>query len=169
MAIITQLQIAWQPSPNFWQGRRNRKVEAIVIHITDGTLKGVLSWFSTPKSQVSAHYVIAKDGKIIKMVKEEDSAWHAGVVIRPKWSGYHKGINPNLYTIGIEMVGFGKDRFTYEQTKSLLALIRDIARRQNLILNDETVINHRDIDSDKTCPGIHNDASILLLANWLAN
>lgn len=169
MAILQNKKIKWQPSPNFWKGRNGYTVKAIVIHITDGTLSSVLSWFEMEKSQVSAHYVIAKDGEIINMVKEEDSAWHTGIVVKPKWSKIIKNINPNYYTIGIEVVGWSNDRFTFEQNKSIIQLIRKIKEKYRLILSSNTVVNHRDIDANKICPGKWNDAGYILIKNWLAD
>nr|WP_072774986.1 N-acetylmuramoyl-L-alanine amidase [Desulfitobacterium chlororespirans] len=31
-----------------------------------------------PASQVSSHYLVLKDGRILQLVKDEDTAWHAG-------------------------------------------------------------------------------------------
>lgn len=48
----------------------------IVIHAMQGYYKGSISWFQNPKSQVSAHYLISKQGEICNMVKDELAAWH---------------------------------------------------------------------------------------------
>lgn len=55
-----------------------------------------------PKSRVSAHYVVARDGNIVQMVHEHEKAWHAGVA----------SINGDPYvnsqSVGIELVNWGE-------------------------------------------------------------
>ncbi|RLG70037.1 MAG: N-acetylmuramoyl-L-alanine amidase, partial [Candidatus Iainarchaeum archaeon] len=93
-------------SPNFWKGRRGFKPEAIVIHITEGTASSTIDWFTRIESQVSSHYLIDRSGKVYQFVKEEDTAWHAGKVVQASWKLLKQGVNPNFYTIGIELEGF---------------------------------------------------------------
>lgn len=72
------LPIEWRRSPNFTPGRPGA-IGAIVLHYTAAmTLESTLYWFAQRTSQVSAHYVIGRDGRIVQMVKDEDTAWHAG-------------------------------------------------------------------------------------------
>ena len=48
----------------------------MVIHDTEGSYEGSVSWFANPKSQVSAHYVIKEDGtEATQMVHIADKAW----------------------------------------------------------------------------------------------
>jgi hypothetical protein len=70
-------------------------VSVIVVHTTQGSFKGAVSWFENPASKVSAHYTISKTGEIVQSVKEQDIAWHVG--------------SQNSYTIGIEHEGFVDD------------------------------------------------------------
>ena len=56
---------------------------------------------TSSKSQVSCHYLINRSGKILKMVKDENIAWHAG---KSMWGNY-KNLNKN--SIGIELVNRG--------------------------------------------------------------
>ncbi len=147
------------PSPNFSIGRRRYVPQAIVIHIMEGTLAGADSWFSNPKSKVSAHYGIGINGEIHRYVKESDTAWHAGRVHDPLWplikrdaasDGY---INPNYYTIGIEHEGFKDSEWTDSMYKSSAELIADIASRWHIPIDREHIIGHREIYSIKSCPG----------------
>jgi len=51
----------------------------LVIHYTGGSsAAGTISWFQSPQSKVSAHLVIARDGKVTQMVPFNREAWHAG-------------------------------------------------------------------------------------------
>jgi hypothetical protein len=88
----------WIASPNYYTGSRapgNGKVSVIVVHTTQGSYSGTLSWFQNKSAQVSSHYVISKTGAVTQMVQEKDVAWHVG--------------SENGYTIGIEHEGFVDD------------------------------------------------------------
>ena len=50
--------------------------KGLVLHGTAGG--GTVSWFQNSASQVSAHYVVEQDGRIVQMVSEDDTAWHNG-------------------------------------------------------------------------------------------
>ncbi|NEP60691.1 MAG: peptidoglycan DD-metalloendopeptidase family protein [Symploca sp. SIO2G7] len=70
--------VKFDESPNHTKGRAGQTIDTIFLHNTDGSFRGTVSWFKNPASQVSAHYVISRQGEIIQMVKDEDTAWHAG-------------------------------------------------------------------------------------------
>ena len=54
---------AWSPNYN---SRSGAAIDCIVIHDTESdTAVAALSWFESPESQVSAHYVIDRDGTIV--------------------------------------------------------------------------------------------------------
>ena len=83
---------ATSPSPT---GRSSHNINYVVIHTTQGSYNGTISWFQNPASQVSAHYVVkSSDGAVTQMVREKDIAWHAG-----NWTY-------NTQSIGIEHEGF---------------------------------------------------------------
>ncbi|EHL03999.1 hypothetical protein HMPREF0322_05286 [Desulfitobacterium hafniense DP7] len=44
-----------------------------MAHTTAGYYPGCLSWMQNPKSQVSAHYLVLRNGRILQMVKDEDT------------------------------------------------------------------------------------------------
>ena len=153
------------PSPNFWKGRKGQKPEAIVIHITDGNLQSVINTFQNPASKVSAHYLIAKTGEITSFVEEADSAWHCGKVVSPTWPLLKKGVNPNLYTIGIELEGFDNDYPTLRQAIAAAWLVNKICASWTIPLLTPNVVAHRDINAGKTCPGPGVQVGCLV---WLA-
>jgi hypothetical protein len=145
---------------NFAAGRAGRRPEAIVIHIMDGSLDGTDSWFNDPASRVSAHYGVGKNGEVHQYVKEGDSAFHAGTIVRPTWPGLKveggKPVNPNLYTIGIEHEGLGLSASAWPpaQRSASLSLVADIARRWSIPIDDRHVIGHHAIRASKPdCPG----------------
>jgi N-acetyl-anhydromuramyl-L-alanine amidase AmpD len=144
-------------SSNFQAGRPNgHRPRAIVIHIMDGSLVGTDSWFNDRASGVSAHYGIGKAGTVHQYVRETDTAFHAGTVVRPTWPLLKPGINPNYYTIGIEHEGFGGPGTSWPKgmLEASVALVGDIARRWGIPLDADHIIPHRAIRATKPhCPG----------------
>src|SRR3546814_15171503 len=56
-----------------------------------------------PDAKVSAHYLVAEDGEILRMVEENKRAWHAGL-------SFWRGITYiNSASIGIEIVNPGHE------------------------------------------------------------
>ena len=140
-------------SPNYWKERKGFKPEAIVIHIADGNRDGCISWFLNPASQVSAHYLICKNGDIIQFVDEKDSAWHCGFIKNPKWELLKPGVNPNRYTVGIEHEGVDNEQLTFRQLYISSWLIFKISEKWNIPLDKNHIIPHRWIHAGKICPG----------------
>lgn len=66
----------WQ-SPNRGS-REGVAISAIVVHDTGGLYPGCASWLTNPASQVSAHYVITRTGRIFQLVPDALRAQHAG-------------------------------------------------------------------------------------------
>jgi N-acetyl-anhydromuramyl-L-alanine amidase AmpD len=148
------VNIKWTPSPNFTAGRKGKKIIAIVDHVTAGYMPGCLNWLCNPKAQASAHYLVTKDGRIFQLVKDENTAWHAGMVNRPCWQLYD-GTNPNYYTIGIEHEGFPNEDLTEAQYQASLSLHRLLVQRYEIPIDEEHIIGHYRIDSVRkaNCPG----------------
>jgi N-acetyl-anhydromuramyl-L-alanine amidase AmpD len=154
-----------KPSPNFWKGRKGYKPEAIVIHITDGTAQSCIFTFTNPDNKVSAHYLVTKTGEIIQFVAETDTAWHAGRVKAPTWPALKPGVNPNLYTIGIELEGKNNDMPTVAQTIAAVWLVNKICANWSIPLDVGHIVPHNAINSAKECPGRGIQVGCLI---WLA-
>ena len=138
---------------NFHKGRHGLIPKAIVIHIVVGSLESAGLTFGDPRSSVSAHYGVGKSGRVHQFVQEADTAYHAGIVVRPSWRLLEPGINPNFYTIGIEHEGQPQDLWPDEQYSASAALVREIAERWKIPLDREHIIMHREIRASKSCPG----------------
>ncbi|MCU1256778.1 MAG: N-acetylmuramyl-L-alanine amidase, negative regulator of AmpC, AmpD [Candidatus Angelobacter sp.] len=145
---------------NFRLGRPSGfQPEAIVIHIGEGSLRSIDMQFSDPNARVSAHYCVSKAGDIHQYVDEKDTAFHAGTIDQPTWSGLKPGrgsgsfINPNFYTIGIEHEGFADDQWPDAQLSTSAALVGEIAQRWKIPLDEDHVIRHHQIRFLKSCPG----------------
>jgi glycosyltransferase involved in cell wall biosynthesis len=126
-----------------------------VIHTTDGTIDAALSWFASPHSGVSAHWLVGLDGQVIALVPEEHTAQHAGQVPCP-----HLGVlgddPPNLVTIGIEFDDGGRPHDVVRpdaQYQAGASLLADISERWDIPLDGDHVLPHRLINPTKTCPG----------------
>ncbi|MFC5834867.1 N-acetylmuramoyl-L-alanine amidase [Nonomuraea insulae] len=129
----------------------DEKIDRIIIHVTQGSYAGTISWFQNPAAQVSAHYVVrSSDGQITQMVREKDRAFHAGN------SSY------NHRSVGIEHEGYVSDAswFTDQMYRASAALTRDIADRYGIPKDRSHIIGHNQVpDSDHTDPGSNWDWS----------
>jgi N-acetylmuramoyl-L-alanine amidase len=95
--------------------------------------------FENPKTKVSAHFVVDKDGTIIQMVPLTKRAWHAGV------SSFDGVYGVNDYSIGIEMTNMnnGKDPYPEAQYLAVARLIHNIRRHYNIPNN--RIVSHAEI------------------------
>lgn len=157
-------QIEWYPSNNFSPGRRKygtqtEQILAIVDHVTAGAYPGCRDWLCNPAAKASAHYIVTRDGKIIQLVKEGDTAWHGGIVNKPSWGLYDKmGFNPNRWTLSIEheeYAGDGEPGLTEIQYQASLWLHKQLVAKYSIPIDDEHIVGHYRIDSvDRpNCPG----------------
>ena len=135
----------WDPAPECNWEPRTKAVSAVVIHYTEGSYAGCISWFKNCEAQVSAHYVIRSvDGQVTQMVREADKAWHARTA--------------NGYTIGIEHEAYGNvwEFFTEAMYQSSADLVRNICSRYQAIDGHRTF--YRDTLDNGTCLnyGLHD-------------
>jgi N-acetylmuramoyl-L-alanine amidase len=156
---------------NFRAGRSNHEVEGVVIHLIDGSQTSCDATFLNNglTNPVSAHYSISKTGVIHQYVQEQDTAFHAGKLVRATWQGLKLGtdespVNPNLYTIGIEHEGRPNDDWPDEMYAASAGLLRAISTRYPALaaLSARNVGLHREIRADKSCPGFKFDLQRLL-------
>ena len=81
-------------------------------------------YFSTIAGlQVSAHFLIRRDGRVIQFVGCDRRAWHAG---QSAWQGRE---NCNDYSVGIELEGSDSQPFTAAQYAELWPLIKKLRAR----------------------------------------
>lgn len=124
-----------------WVGTTNfglRKPEFVIIHHTaQNSCDQTLQTFTLPRTQVSAHYVICKDGTVHHMLNDYLRAWQAGI---SSW-GNNKDINSS--SIGIELDNNGFDSFPAAQINSLLAVLGNLKKTYNI--PTANFIGHADI------------------------
>jgi N-acetylmuramoyl-L-alanine amidase len=150
-------------SVNYKKGRAVAKPDVIVIHIQEGTMEGTDAEFSNPATQKSAHYGVSKAGEVWQWVQDEDTAWHAGKVVRPTAAIVQERaeLNPNSYSFGIECEGFAADEPPAAQMGALAELVRLLAFRHDIPITPRHVLGHRQIRADKTCPGKIDVAAVI--------
>lgn len=125
---------------------------AIVLHRTGGSQDSLRARFNDPAASLSAHYVVARDGCVDQYVLETDTAFHAGMVVNPVWPLLRPNVNPNFYTIGIELEGTQADDWPGPQIASTAALIANVAGRWHIPLDAEHVVVHSAIRASSGCP-----------------
>ncbi|MCD9148913.1 N-acetylmuramoyl-L-alanine amidase [Pseudophaeobacter sp. MA21411-1] len=135
---VAPLKANWCPSPNHGGRRDGLKPHLVVLHYTAMTsAAAALARLCDPAAEVSAHYLIGRDGQLWQMVREDLRAWHAGA---GTWCG-HEDINSR--SIGIELDNTGGHPFPAPQMAVLEALLRQLMARW--AIPPEGVIGHSDM------------------------
>ena len=125
-----------------------RKPNYVIIHHTaQNSCQQTLTTFTLTKTQVSAHYVICKDGTIHHMLNDYLRAWHAGIA---RWGSIS---DINSVSIGIELDNNGFEEFPESQLNSLNQLLSNL--KKNYSIPTSNFIGHSDIaPARKQDPGI---------------
>ncbi|MEM9267338.1 MAG: N-acetylmuramoyl-L-alanine amidase, partial [Pseudomonadota bacterium] len=119
----------------------------VVLHYTAmESVEAAHERLSSPEFEVSAHYLIARDGHVLRLVAEEARAWHAGA---GQWQGAG---DLNSRSIGIELDNPGTHPFPNPQMVSLETLLAGILQRW--AIPPSGVIAHSDLaPTRKSDPG----------------
>jgi len=138
----SQLVKAVRPSPNFGARRGVKRPDMLILHYTGMQDCGAaLQRLCEKSSEVSAHYLVFEDGRVVQMVPEKKRAWHAGV---SSWEG---ASDINSRSIGIEICNpghdFGYPDFPKKQVEAVIALCKDIVKRNKI--RADRVLAHSDI------------------------
>ena len=136
---------AIRPSPNFGKRREGRRADTLILHYTGmATGEAAEDWLCNPASEVSSHYLVHEDGRIVQMVPEAARAWHAG---KGSWKGEE---DVNSFSIGIEIVNpghqLGYRDFPDVQIEAVAELCRNVCLRTPIL--PQRVLAHSD-----TAPG----------------
>ena len=134
-------------SPNFSLPKRLKKrIKFIIIHYT-GMKKELesIKRLQSPRSKVSSHYLIKKNGKILILVPDLYEAWHAGL---SNWKNY-KYLNKN--SIGIEITNpghqYGYKNFSKKQIFSLKKLLISLIKKFKI--KKKYILGHSDVSPDR--------------------
>lgn len=156
--------IPFNQTKNYQKSNGVKKI-GFVLHGTLGAYSGAVEWLlnSDRPNPTSAHYVIGREeGQVVQLVRNEDIAWHAGIISNPakrftdimpkNANGTFK--SPNHYFIGIEFVwGYDMDRDgTIEAVEKVLTpwqykCALDIMQSSGIA--DPILVSHHEIASYK--------------------
>ena len=138
---VTLADSAGAAIPSSWVGTVNlnaRKPNYVIIHFTaQDSAAQTLKTFTVTSTQVSAHYVIGRDGHVYHMLNDYLRAWQAGV---SRWGSI---TDMNSCSIGIELDNNGNEPFAPAQINSLLALLAQLKKAYNIPTSN--FIGHQDI------------------------
>jgi N-acetylmuramoyl-L-alanine amidase len=130
------------PSANYGDRRGNRAPDMIVLHYT-GMMDAevAIRRLTVAGTEVSSHYVVREDGRIIQCVPESLRAWHAGAAT---WGAE---TDVNSCSIGVEIINGGHDYdlpgYPIRQIAAVIALCKGIMLRRNI--PRERVLGHSDV------------------------
>lgn len=121
---------------------RKLPITMALIHYTEmESADAALQRLCDPDAQVSAHYLIAANGEVIRLVPEDKRAWHAG---KSSWRGEE---DVNSASIGIELDhpghALGYRPFKEAQLSSLIPLLARIVKQYDI--PRANVVAHSDV------------------------
>ena len=130
-------------SPNFDPKKRDKnKIKYLIYHYTG--MKNdrlAIKKLTGSNSNVSCHYYITASGKLIQIVPDLYTAWHAG---KSNWWKY-KSLNYN--SIGIEVSNPGHEhgyrKFNDNQIKSLIKISKYLIKKYRI--HKKNILGHSDI------------------------
>jgi N-acetylmuramoyl-L-alanine amidase len=119
------------PSPNHGDRKDGQRPDMIILHYTGmRDADAALELLCARGSEVSSHYFVFEDGRIIQLVQESRRAWHAG---KSQWAGE---TDINSCSIGIEIANPGHDHgypdFPKRQIAAVTTLCRSILTRNTI-------------------------------------
>jgi N-acetylmuramoyl-L-alanine amidase len=130
-------------SPNFNPKKRNKKkIKYLIYHYTGmKNDRSAIKKLTSSNSNVSCHYYITSNGKLIQMVPDLYIAWHAG---KSSWKN-QKSLNNSSIGIEISNPGHkhGYKKFNNNQIKCLLRISKFLIKKYKI--KRENVLGHSDI------------------------
>ena len=141
------LKVALNYSPNFYPKKRLKKeIRFIIFHYTGmKSDKAAIRKLTDIQFQVASHYFITHTGKIITLVPDLYTAWHAGI---SSWKDF-KSLNKN--SIGIEITNpghqFGYRKFSKKQINSIINLSKLLIKKYKI--DKKNFLGHSDIAPDR--------------------
>ena len=126
--------------------RSKNRIKFIIIHYTGmKTESAAIKRLQDPKSKVSSHYYVKKNGNVLNLVPDLYEAWHAG---KSRWKNF-KSLNKN--SIGIEITNpgheYGYRSFPSKQIIALKKLLKYLIKKYRI--NHKYILGHSDISPDR--------------------
>ena len=126
--------------------RKKKEIRFIIFHYT-GMKKEIdaINKLTSQGTKVSCHYLIKKNGEILKLVPDLYISWHAGV---SSWKNYK---SLNKHSIGIEVSNpghyFKYKKFNQKQINSILKLSKFLIKKYKI--KSKYILGHSDISPDR--------------------
>ncbi|MFC7703825.1 N-acetylmuramoyl-L-alanine amidase [Plastorhodobacter daqingensis] len=125
-------------SPNCGPRRNGARPSLVVLHYTEmATAEDARARLCDPEAEVSAHYLVSRQGEVTALVPEELRAWHAGA---GSWGAIE---DVNSHSIGIELDNDGASPFPEPQMRALEGILAAILLRWQIA--PAGVIAHSDM------------------------
>ncbi|MEN3342197.1 MAG: hypothetical protein V7644_1601 [Actinomycetota bacterium] len=118
---------------NYTQAQRKpSQIRFVVIHVTQGSFLGSVTWLRDPRAHASVNFVVSRSGEVSQLVPLHDVAWHAG-----NWAY-------NLRSAGIENAGYTDDPvgFPLAEYRATARLAANIARSSLIPIDRRHIIGH---------------------------
>jgi hypothetical protein len=119
MAVGWWASVATKRGPGPNQGGPMRECRGVVLHVAQGTFEGTVAWCLNPASDVSAHFVSAKNGRAAQVVDTDLTAWTQSA--------------GNGSWISIEFEGYAGDSLTSEQVEFAAQVLAQTHRAHPLV------------------------------------
>lgn len=119
--------------------RKAMAIQGIVLHATAdaGDEAHSVTWMLSRNSRVSCHLLVGRDGRVIRLVGDQQRAWHAGL---SWWRGTS---DVNSITLGIELANRNDgEPYTEAQYRRTADVVVHYCR-QGLSLDD--VVSHEEV------------------------
>src|SRR5262249_6214505 len=143
---------AWMHAVGRATRRTGRTVSLVVLHRTDSGGKGAgdaaseaTAWQRPSTDRKGAHYLLARDGTLIKCADESEGIGHAGFDDLTLWQGRNA---LNSFSIGVEISKEETwDRYTEKQYAALITFLRRFrtTTRSDVAVSPANIIGHSDI------------------------
>lgn len=111
------------------------EIRFIVVHVSEGSFLGTVSWLRDPRSHASANFVVSRAGQVQQLVPLHDIAWQAG-----NWVY-------NVRSAGIENEGYTDSPagFTLPEYRASARIAAVIARRSLIPIDRRHIIGHNQV------------------------
>ena len=147
MMLKNGLNLIRNYSINFDTTERNNKdINFVIIHYTGMKSEtAAIERLCNPKSKVSSHYFIKKNGEILNLIPDNYIAWHAG---KSRWKKKNF-LNKNSIGIEIQNPGhsFNYPNFSENQIVALKKLLRFLMKKYKVL--KKNVLGHSDIAPER--------------------
>lgn len=169
MDVPIPFPIQWVDIPESNYRSRNGVVaDAIAIHIAEGSKASVIATFKDPLVQKSSHFLVCKDGSVVQFVSTKNASFCTGNIDNPiNELVLSRKENPNSWTHSIEHEGFSNQDITDAQYKTTALICKYLHDKWGVPLNRTHIFGHREVFSQKSCPGMINVDKIIQLARLL--